>query len=107
MKDRDLRYIPPHYDPYWTKVRLRAKELKSDGCTVVSDFYLDSCLEHDIHWRTGKTLSGYALTERQANMRFRWVIQNRSIFGVWSPMSWGRWVGVSVAGIWHRHVFDP
>jgi len=99
MRDRDLRYIPERASGYWTVVRRRAQELKSDGCTLVLDFYLDACLEHDVHWRTGKTLTGVPISTRQANLRFRYVIQNRSPFGLMSPMSWVRWAGVSIGGI--------
>jgi hypothetical protein len=99
MKDRDLRYVPPRNSWYWVKLRRRAKELKSDGCTGVPDFYLDACYEHDVHWRTGHTLDGQRISTRQANLRFRLVIQDRSPFGRFSPMSWWRWAVVSVTGV--------
>lgn len=99
MRDRDLRYIPSRISKYWDAIRRRAAELASDGCTLVADFYLDACLEHDVHWRTGRTLDGALISTRQANLRFRYVIQNRSPFGRLSPMSWWRWAGVSIAGI--------
>lgn len=98
MKDRELRFVPARDSYYWVKVRRRAKELKSDGCTGVAEFYQDACFEHDIHWRTGYTLGGDRITTRQANMRFRRVIQDRSPFGLLSPMSWWRWAAVSVVG---------
>jgi hypothetical protein len=101
VKDRDLRYIPSRASYYWVLVRRKAKELGSDGCTGVADFYLDACYEHDIHWRTSHTLTGYPISTRQANMRFRWVIQDRSPFGKLSPMSWWRWIGVTIGGIIH------
>jgi hypothetical protein len=99
MKDRDLKYIPPRDSLYWVQVRHRANRLGTDGCTGVPDFYLDACYEHDIHWRTGHTLGGERISTRQANMRFRLVIQDRSPFGLLSPMSWWRWVAVSAVGI--------
>ena len=99
LRDRDLRHIPARISPYWDIVRRRAQALKSDGCTFVANFYLDACLEHDVHWRTGKTLYGAPISTRQANLRFRYVIQARSPMGAWSPMSWWRWVGVSIGGI--------
>lgn len=99
MRDKELRRIPPRDDEYWVTVRSRARELESDGCTGVPDFYLEACLEHDIHWRTGHTLRGGRLTTRQANLRFRLVMQDRSPLGFLSPMSWWRWVVVSIVGV--------
>jgi len=98
MKDRDLRYIPPRDNLYWVQVRHRAHRLGTDGCTGVPDFYLDACYEHDIHWRQGFTLDGQRISTRQANLRFRLVIQDRSPLGLFSPMSWWRWAAVSIAG---------
>ena len=102
MKDRQLRYVPPRTSKYWIDVRREAAYLKSDGCTLVPDFYLDACLEHDVHWRTGMTIDGAPLSTRQANLRFRYVIQSRSPFGKLSPMSWWRWAAVSVTGIFRN-----
>lgn len=85
-------------DDYWVRVRERAAELLSDGCSGVPDFYLDACLDHDIAYRTGKTIHGEAITRAQADARFRRVIQSRSPFGVLSPMSWWRWAGVRLFG---------
>lgn len=99
----DLRVIPPKHSPYWGMVQFVAWKLGSNGCSGVPDFFRDACLEHDIHWRTGQTIDGEALTLAESNQRFRWVIQSRSIFGVWSPMSWWRWVGVLIAGMFVHH----
>ena len=98
----DLKLIPKKGTVYWALIRHRAECLGSDGCTGVPDFYLEACLEHDIHWRTGRTLYGQTISTRQSNTRFRWVIQDRSLFGVFSPLSWWRWAAVSIAGRWHR-----
>ena len=102
VRDHELRDVPPRASGYWVLVRRRAKELRSDGCTGVADFYVDACFEHDVHWRTGHTLWGDRISTRQANMRFRRVIQDRSPLGLLSPMAWWRWAGVSIAGIWHN-----
>lgn len=88
--------VPPKDHPYWAHVRFVATQLHSDGCTGVVDFYKDACLEHDIHWRTGQTLDGATISTAQANTRFRLVIQSRSKLGRFSPLSWGRWLGVSL-----------
>jgi hypothetical protein len=107
VRDRNLRYVPPRSSTYWNAVRRRAKELGSDGCTMVLDFYLDACLEHDVHWRTGRTLDGALISIRQSNLRFRYVIQSRSPFGLLSPMSWWRWAGVTIGGIFKNSSPTP
>jgi len=90
---------------YWRRVRQVAAALKSDGCTGVVDIYKDACLEHDIHYRLGRTLGGYVITRADADRRFRLVMQSRSPFGRISPMSWWRWAGVRIGGraIWNRY----
>lgn len=90
--------VPHKGASYWDRVRHIAGLLKSDGCTGVKDYFLDACLEHDIHWRTRLTIDGHRISISESNRRFRLVIQNRSRFGVLSPLSWWRWVGVSVFG---------
>lgn len=93
----------PESHEYWDRVRLKAKRLGSDGCSFVKDWYLDACLEHDIHWRTGMTLDGKLITTAQANERFRRVIQSRSKLGRLSPLSWWRWAGVSIGALFIDH----
>jgi hypothetical protein len=95
--------VPGERDPYWFIVREVARRMESDGCTGVADFHCDACYEHDIHWRTGKTITGLPLTTAQANRRFRKVIQSRSTFGRFSPMSWWRWLGVTIGAQWISH----
>ena len=84
---------------YWDRIRQRAEELHSDGCTGVPEFYHDCCLEHDIHCRTGETLDGTPITRKEADAQFRRCIQNRSMFGCFSPLSWWRWVGVRIGAM--------
>jgi hypothetical protein len=93
----------PKGDPYWDRVRAVAEGLHSDGCTLVADWYLDACYEHDIHWRTGQTLAGAKITTAEANTRFRRVIQSRSKLGRLNPVSWVRWVGVTLGA----RILDP
>lgn len=83
---------------YWTMVAIRAAQLKSDGCTGVVDFYKWTCLEHDIHYRTHKTLFGTPISFETANYMFRVRIQQASKLGKLSPMSWIRWLGVTWFG---------
>lgn len=91
-----INNVPPETDPYWDRVEQTAKDLNSDGCTDVMDFYVDSCYEHDIHWRTGETIDGLKISKSQANTRFRKVIQSRSKLGKFSPLSWIRYSAVSI-----------
>lgn len=55
---------------YWQRVKEYAAALKGDGCTSVPDLtYRRCCDEHDIHYRTGKTLAGKPITRAQADAR--------------------------------------
>ena len=83
---------------YWDKVRDRAKELGSDGCTGVIDFYKDACLEHDVHYHLKETLGGRVLTRRDADTIFRLRIMGLSPLGVLSIVAWVRWIGVRLFG---------
>lgn len=87
---------PKKESRYWDRVRDRAAELGTDGCTGALGFHVECCLEHDIHCRTGKTLDGQPITMREANARFRSCLQSRSKLGWFSPMAWWRWAVVSV-----------
>jgi hypothetical protein len=79
---------------YWYLVRQIAATLNSDGCSGVPEFHSDCCLEHDIHWRTGRTIDGEAITDMQANRRFWYCNAVKSRFGRWSPMAAWRFAGV-------------
>lgn len=85
-------------DEYWQRVREKAAELQSDGCSGVPDFHIECCWAHDIAYRTGMTVDGETLTRAEADARFRRCIQSRSAFGLFSPMSWWRWLGVRFGG---------
>src|SRR5689334_16124098 len=54
-------------EAYWGVVKEKARELQSDGCSVVPDFYVLACYEHDIHYRTHKTVYGDELTKEEAD----------------------------------------
>ena len=90
--------VPPRGDPYWKEVRRVAALHKADGCSWVLDFFKESCLEHDIHYRMHAWLDGTPITKEASDLRFRDVIRSRSWFGSWSPMAWGRWKGVDLFG---------
>lgn len=76
---------------YWRRVRVRATELRSDGCSGVPDFYKDACLEHDIHYRTHRYMSGDPIDKQTADLILKRRIQSWSLFGSYSPMAWWRW----------------
>lgn len=95
----------PNSADYWSRIRTRAVEIESDGCTGVPDFYLDACLEHDVHYHDGRRIDGVPITQAWADRRFRQRIQSRSMLGVLHPMSWWRWAGVRIFGrrAWTQH----
>lgn len=90
---------------YWRRVRMIAELLHSDGCTHVLDIYKESCLEHDVHYRLGRTINGAVLTRGDADRRFRQVIQQLSPFKKASPFAWWRWMFVRLGGgsTWNRY----
>lgn len=83
---------------YWDHVYAKGAELKTDGCSFVSQAFHQCCVEHDVHYRTHKRLDGSAITRAEADKRFRECMQMRSRFGVLSPMAWWRWAGVRLFG---------
>ena len=68
---------PPRGNPYWLEVREIAASIDADGCSWVLDFYVESCLEHDIHYRTHHWIDGTPITKEEADLRFRDVIRQR------------------------------
>jgi len=86
-------------DPYWIRVRKRARELGSDGCTGGGALFRDCCLEHDIHERTHRTPDGHPITEYESDRRFLHCMQRRSFVGWWTPIGWSRYAAVR---IWRR-----
>ena len=83
---------------YWAAVQAEASSLNADGCSHVTEAYRSCCLEHDIHYRTHKTIYGDDISRTEADARFRQCMQDRSRFGKSSPMSWWRWAGVRLFG---------
>lgn len=80
-------------------LKVIAEAIQTDGCTGVADFYLCACILHDYWYRTGVDLDGVTpITRAEADRRFRRIIQQRSVFGRLSPMSWWRWAGVRLLG---------
>ena len=84
------------HKPYWADIHAQAKKLGSDGCTGVPDWFLWSCLEHDVHYRLHKFLSGDDIDKRTADYVLRVRVQQGSYLGAFSPVSWIRWLGVTL-----------
>lgn len=83
---------------YWEQIKAKAEELKSDGCSHVTQAFQQCCHEHDCHYRLGTRCDGTPITRREADARFRQCMQMRSRFGKASPMAWWRWAGVRLFG---------
>ena len=91
---------------YWDRVRNRAAELGTDGCSFGTSAYRDCCLEHDIAYRTGATVDSEPQTKAQADTRFRACMQAHSRLGWWSPMAWTRYIVVRWFGRPHAQPKD-
>jgi len=53
---------------YWQRVKEYAKDLRGDGCTASPDFFYRKCCdEHDIAYRTGKTVDGAWISRKEAD----------------------------------------
>lgn len=90
-------------DRDWERIRAMAKEMRSDGCTVVSECFQDCCLLHDLLWHTGLDPdTGEPVDYEAANVLFRQCMQSRSRLGRFDPMSWWRYFGVRWFGRFFR-----
>ena len=85
-------------------VKLLDSAIKSDGCTGVKDYYRDCCVIHDLAYRGAVDPWGVSITRAQADTNLRLCIQSKSRLGVFSPLSWVRYAGVSVFG---RFFYKP
>jgi hypothetical protein len=77
------------------------EKCNSDGCTGVSNAHVYACYVHDFLYEFHVDFYGNPITQEQADKILRELIQLKSVFGVFSPMSWWRWVGVRVFGKSH------
>ena len=68
--------------------------VKSDGCTGVPDFYRNDCVIHDFWYRTHKNFDGSPITQDEADVGLRTLIQRHSWMGRFSPMAWWRWLAL-------------
>lgn len=83
---------------YWDRVRNRAAELGSDGCTKALGVKRDCCLEHDVSYADGHTVDGEPQTKQQADQRFLACLQRHSRLGFYSPLAWWRYLAVKWFG---------
>jgi hypothetical protein len=106
---------------YWKLMIQLAWDLDSDGCTIVNEWHQMCCLEHDVHYRTGRRhmlhVVGwdgkepvYELVPREcvtrawADRRFRDCMRVQG--GFFNDIrAWARWIGVRGIGIrpWRRY----
>jgi hypothetical protein len=86
---------------YWRRIQKRARELGSDGCSGAPDFYELACLEHDVHYRTGRRLCGKVLTRWDADARFLRSMRRHSPLGRWDPLPYLWWAVVRCVGWRH------
>ena len=89
-----MKPVPPKNDPYWQLVRDEALRLGTDGCSgpaKLTQWYIDACYEHDIHYRTHMWLDGTPITQEEADARLRDVVRSRSWFNGYSPLGWWRY----------------
>jgi hypothetical protein len=85
-------------EKYYKRVREKAAEIGADGCTMATGAFRDCCLEHDLFYRTGKTLQGKPITRAEADERFKSCMQRNSKLGWFSPMAWLRFFAVRKFG---------
>ena len=77
---------------YASEVRDMGRNMMSDGCSGVPDFYLIVCIEHDIHYATHMDFwTAEIIVQEDADKYLKWGIQHHSWFGRWSPMAWWRY----------------
>lgn len=108
---------------FWSWVEQEATCIKSDGCTLVPDFYKKCCLIHDVAYWYGKSpSSAYTywknglsraeawkkadnINQKAADLLLRNCIQENSWFGRWSPMAWWRFYTLRKLGgkAWRSH----
>jgi hypothetical protein len=100
---------------YMAWVREEAREINSDGCSVVPDFFLDCCRIHDLAYyyakdpRSAYEIGDWGLADpidqKGADALLKCCIQSKSRLGKWSPMAWWRYWALREFGAkaWHSH----
>ena len=90
-------YISRWKDPeYASEVRDAGRNILSDGCSGVPEFYHIVCVENDIHYATHLDYWTFeTIAQEDADRYLKWGIQYFSIFGRWSPMAYWRYWALS------------
>lgn len=99
---------------YWDWVRAEAAAIKSDGCSKVSEWHRECCLEHDLGYYYGRDpreafrsdwASAPKIERGEVDRRFLDCMQERSPLRDGSPRAAVRWLGVRVGAwlAWRRH----
>jgi hypothetical protein len=83
---------------YWEAVERRAKELRTDGCSGLLQWYKKFCYEHDIHYRTHQMLDGTPIGKWKSDVIFAWRHVNMSPTG--AAVGVTRWFGLTFGGWW-------
>lgn len=86
---------------YWQRVKVTAKSLKGDGCSSSPDFFYKRCCDdHDIAYRTGKTVDGEPISRAEADKRFYACMRKHGKTPVLGKMilPWTYWMGVRLFG---------
>jgi len=97
---------PPIADArYWRHVTDNARAIHTDGCTLVKDFYVLACWEHDLHYRTGRNWLGEDVGYWWSNRRLGTAIRYFSILHGWSLLAVTRFLGTTLGGwiAWIRY----
>lgn len=95
----------PRDTVYWDQVRVIARWLKTDGCSSVSQVYMAPCLEHDIHYRTRRSVESWIrnipewpITRLQADVQMLLATMARSPLRVFTLIGWVRFWGLRLFG---------
>lgn len=75
-----------------------APAIKSDGCTLVSELYHECCVVHDLGYEFDIDPWGRPSSKTQTDTTYRRCMQARSRLGRFQPISWVRYIGVSLFG---------
>jgi hypothetical protein len=83
-------------DQYWQAIERRAKELRTDGCSGLVQWYRKFCWEHDIHYRTHEMLDGTTIGKWMSDAIFVWRHVNMSPTA--AGVGIARWIGLTFGG---------
>ena len=76
----------------------------SDGCTHVSQIHQHCCWQHDFAYQTGASPRAFfngdwvPMSRKEADAEFLHCNQAEDVLGRFSPLAWGRWIGIRIFG---------